>query len=250
FEMDLIVRGFASGKVPLPGEEVVQVSQTFRAAMMERAQRYGDTLPRQVSGHGADDVAHLAYLALPSVGYDYADGHLLGVAVAVPSGMDVQERAIVVQAVSTMTNLTSSERWSFALAPATQTLSQWGLNPRRWAPRDGATDWVSATPVMLDHFPKKSGKNTGIHRVAESLVRAGYPQPSEVEIVPSPPLTGGIHRPGTAEALRRRGGRPMVHCRVRFPVPVHGPVLAGRLRYLGVGLFVPDQKGETGGTDR
>lgn len=250
FETDLIVRGFASGKVPLPGEEVLQVAQTFRAAVMERAQRFCNTLPRQVSGHGADDVAHLAYLALPSVGYDHADGHLLGVAVAVPSGIDVQERAVVVQAVSTMTELTSSRRWSFPLSPATRTLSQWGLNPRRWAPRDGVTDWVSATPVMLDHFPKKSGKNTAVHRVAESLVHAGYPQPCEVEVVPAPPLPGGIQRPGMAEALRNRDRRPMVHCRVRFPAPVHGPVLAGRLRYLGVGLFVPDLKGETGGIDR
>jgi hypothetical protein len=31
----------------------------------------------------------------------------------------------------------------------------------------------------------------------------------------------------------------MVHARVRFHQPVIGPVLAGSMRYLGLGLFLP-----------
>lgn len=241
FERQLLMLGFSPGRVPFPGEDVLAVTEGFRAAVMSRIDEYMGIVPRQVSGHGADDACHVAYLALPWVGSSHADGHLLGVAAAIPSKMDVVDRMALVQAVSTMTRLSGRRLPATELRSPTQLAPLWGLNTNRWTSKRGATRWASVTPLMLDRFPK--GRNgTAEHRVAESIIRAGYPEPRTVELFPSPPVTGGITRPGSSAALRNRASRPMLHCKVTFPVPLHGPVLAGRLRYLGVGLFVPEQQ--------
>jgi hypothetical protein len=52
-------------------------------------------------------------------------------------------------------------------------------------------------------------------------------------------VTGGIWRPRHGTLPPGRPRRQMVHARVRFHQPVTGPVLAGSMRYLGLGLFLP-----------
>src|SRR5690606_3179823 len=110
----------------------------------------------------------------------------------------------------------------------------WGLVPERWtAGRRGASRWVSATPVMLDRFPKPRHDLTDI--VARSLVAAGYPEPQTVDVLPTTPVRGGVHRPRQATLPEGRPRRPFVHCRIEFATPIVGPVIAGSLRYLGSG---------------
>jgi CRISPR-associated protein Csb2 len=75
--------------------------------------------------------------------------------------------------------------------------------------------------------------------VARSLLIAGYPQPAEVETSAAPLMTGAVWRPRGGTLPPDRPHRRLVHARVRFAEPVTGPVLAGSMRYLGLGLFLP-----------
>ncbi|MGH8882026.1 MAG: type I-G CRISPR-associated protein Csb2, partial [Stackebrandtia sp.] len=86
------------------------------------------------------------------------------------------------------------------------------------------------------------GKATAEVRIAESVRRAGYPPPVEVEALPAPAVPGALYRPDFTFVKRDKLHRPMMHARIRFAAPVRGPVLAGALRYRGIGLFIPDIK--------
>lgn len=117
----------------------------------------------------------------------------------------------------------------------------WGLRPERWSGRaEGHTTWATVTPVMLDRYPRRS--LTAFQVVAKCLVTAGYPEPKTVEILPTSPVSGGVHKPARGSVRKGRPMHPMVHCRVEFPEPVVGPVIAGTLRYRGCGLFLPEQR--------
>jgi CRISPR-associated protein Csb2 len=75
--------------------------------------------------------------------------------------------------------------------------------------------------------------------VARSLTIAGYPRPAQVEVSAAPLAAGGVWRPRPGTLPAGRPYRRLVHARVAFAEPVTGPVLAGSMRYLGLGLFLP-----------
>ncbi len=229
--------------VPYAGSNLLRVTEALRSAVMSRVP---DPLPAAVSGHEADGVPHLAYLALPDVGHEHADGHLLGVAVALPDGMPEADRRTVVRALihddGGLRVLRVDRRTTVELEYHTARSGAWGLRPERWSgPPEGSTTWVTVSPVMLDRHPRRS--LTEFDVVAKCLVTAGYPEPDIVELLPGSPIVGGLLRPVRDSIPQGRPIRRMVHCRVEFPEPVAGPVVAGSLRYLGCGLFVPERGG-------
>ena len=230
---DFVVLRFSGGGVPLAGDAGLQVAENLRKAVMSRLP---DPIPAQVSGHGAGDRAHVAYLALPFVGHAKADGHLLGCAVAIPE-METAERRMLLKVLLELDTIPwrRDRKLDVEYAPDAP---EWTLTPERWTaePR-GKRTWVSATPVMLDRIPKRDQTLADI--IAASLMRAGYPEPAAVEMLAGSAVPGGIwHVPRLNGPARQP--RPLKHCRVTFPSPVTGPVLAGALRYRGIGLFVPE----------
>jgi CRISPR-associated protein Csb2 len=182
------------------------------------------------------------------VDHQHADGQILGVAIAVPHDLDPEAYATLWNKTvePPLEKLTLRRDHVLRLEPPGGAASSWGLNPERWtaADRGGARTWVTATPLMLDRYVKRSrGKDAVVTGIAESLVRAGYPEPAEVEFSPAPMIRGPIQRPRPGTIPPKRPRRPTVHVRVVFDEPVAGPVLAGSMRYLGLGLFVPTGKG-------
>jgi CRISPR-associated protein Csb2 len=109
------------------------------------------------------------------------------------------------------------------------------LSVERWV--GPARDWATVTPVVLDRFPRQ-GRSPRDELLA-SIANAGLPEPTEVQLLAGPPLAGAP--PGGA----MRGEVPpgmRVHARLRFEQPVRGPVLAGRGRFRGVGVFLPERQ--------
>ncbi|MER7006302.1 type I-U CRISPR-associated protein Csb2 [Dactylosporangium sp. NPDC000555] len=235
----LLVWGLRRPHVSVGGDDLLTVTGALRRAVMASV---ADPLPEQVSGHGADGRPHVAYLGLLDVDHRHAGGHLLGVAVAVPGDMpDASRRQLLrgvlgPQARQPLTYLQDGRgrRLELQYAP---TLGA-GLNPHRWSPPDGSTRWVTATPLMLDRYPGRRGDVATA--VAGCLVTAGYPEPVDVQPLPAPAAAGAPHRmrAGTLTSAPRR---PTLHCRITFPAPVRGPVVAGALRYFGGGLFIPER---------
>ena len=115
------------------------------------------------------------------------------------------------------------------------------LNLRRAGWTGPSRTWTSVTPVVLHHFPKKDGDVERI--VREAFVSALLPEPPEVRIDRISSVAGA----GRAMSLPpfTEGGanlcRYQIHMRVRFEEPVRGPVLVGRGRFRGYGLFRPGE---------
>lgn len=240
---DLLVWSLDPTLAPIGGDDVLTVTAALRRTVLSRV---AEPVPAPVSGHGADGRHHAAYLGLLNVGNRFADGHLLGVGVAVPQDLVAADRRALLRGVfgsngdNPISMVRTTRGRSVSLTYEPDSALRWGLREDRWRGTGGRGSrvWATATPVMLDRVPKRRDIEAG---VAASVVTAGYPEPAEVDVLPGPPVVGAVVRPRWGTLPRRPTRRPLVHCRIRFAAPVRGPVLAGSLRYLGCGLFVPEE---------
>jgi CRISPR-associated protein Csb2 len=231
---DLLVWAIERPVVRVGGDLVVSLTSAFRRAVLARI---GDGVPGQISGHTEPGRSHLAFVALPDVGHEHADGHLLGLALAIPRDMSDQDLTILLRAVLLGQPLKEVRFSTSRPLAVTYGADRSGLRPARWTAGQGDHDWVTVTPVMLDGHTRRGRDEAS--EVARSLAIAGYPEPAEVEISAHPMVTGGIWRPRPGTLPTDRPTRQMVHARVRFHQLVTGPVLVGSMRYLGLGLFLP-----------
>ena len=232
---DVVVFQFA-GLRP-EGRLAALFTQALRSAVLRGA---GDGAPAVLHGHGADGRPHVAFLALPNVGAEHADGHLLGLAVAVPDLPAEQRRAIVAAALSlrrpgeqSACDLPVRGIGTVELAYKPGLVRPWAVQPERW--REGSARWVSATPVVLDRYPKDGDIVAEVRRACWTV---GLPDPAEVRVGREPLLAGGV-RMRTDDLPEKLRGRLFRHVALTFECPVAGPVLLGAGRYLGVGLLAP-----------
>jgi CRISPR-associated protein Csb2 len=232
---DLLVWRLQRPVAQISGGQVAMLAGTLRRAVLSVVP---DPVPAQVSGHGVPDRRHVGFLALPDVGHEHADGHVLGLALAIPGDLPRADLSVLLKAVIPLAELRLPGGRILRLAYGSGDLR--GLRPEHWGgePGIGSREWVTATPVMLDGHLHR-GRRSESSEVARSLVIAGYPEPAEVEVSPAPLVRGGVWQPRPESLPQNRKHRRLVHARVTFPVPVAGPVLAGSMRYLGVGLFLP-----------
>lgn len=229
------------GGVAVSGDRLLTVTELLRRTVISRV---ADPVPPEVSGHGADTRPHLAYLALTDVGHRHADGHLLGVAVAVPTALSGDARLATLRGLlgdsgeDPIQELRGGADGLLALEDPGEPPRLWGLRPGRWTGvPEGARHWASVTPVMLDRYP---GRRDPAEVLADTIVTAGYPRPETVTLLEEPLPQAAVRMPRRGTLPAGRPHRPMVHCRIEFAEPVRGPVIAGALRYLGCGLLVPD----------
>lgn len=234
---DLLVWRIVRPVVRVGGDLVVSLASGLRRAVLSRVT---EPVPGQVSGHTNPGRPHVAFLALPDVGHEHADGHLLGLALALPRDMPEQDLTRLLRAVLLGDGLTEIRFSSGRQLAVDQRTDMSGLRPEHWMTRRGEREWTTATPVMLDGHTRRGRDEAS--EVARSLVIAGYPEPAEVEVSSAPFVAGGIWRPRAGSVPAGRPRRQMVHARVHFPEPVVGPVLAGSMRYLGLGLFLPTNR--------
>ena len=232
---ELMVWSLARPAVRIGGDQVVALASALRRAVISRVP---DPVPAQVSGHDAPGRPHVGFLALPDVGHEHADGHILGLALAVPRDLAPADLAQLVRAVlmDPLSKLRLSRDRVLGLQYGAD---RYGLRPARWAAvaHGGTRDWITATPLMLDGHLRRGRDDAS--EVARSLVIAGYPKPSDVEVSAAPLATGAVWRPRSGTLPSGRPHRRLVHARVSFAEPVTGPVIAGSMRYLGLGLFLP-----------
>ena len=204
------------------------LARAFRAAVMGLL---GDDAPACIHGH--DPAApHAAWLPLPDVGHDHARGRLRGLAVALPAGLPPQERALALAGLARLRQVHLPDGQVAHVAPVIEgpdTLV--ALRGQTW--RGPHTDWSTVTPVLLDRPPKRHRPNALEAAMRESMQMAGFPPALKVALSSLSDFTGA---PGVHELPTRV---PRFHVRLRFAQPVQGPVLAGRWRHFGVGLFRP-----------
>jgi len=240
---DLVVLRFTDRRPP-SGSQTATFAAALRSMVMRQTR---DPLPPALHGHGFDGNPHVAYLGLPVCGSPHSDGHLVGLAVAVP-GMDEAERRRILRGIlgpevdGTVQLTVPGYRSPFELKyrpderlPRSATVSHWSRSSRQW---------VTATPIVLDRYPKNGDL---AEAVLESVVNAGFPEPDEVEVSREAMTTGGV-RLTPRDLPRRSRGRLYCHARLTFGQKVEGPVLVGAGRYFGIGLLQPERRLE-GGAD-
>lgn len=224
------------------GDQTVALASSLRKAVMSRVP---EPVPPQVSGHTEPGRQHVAFLALPDVGHRHADGHVLGLALAIPRGLPQPHMTVLLRALIVEPGLTKVCIPGGRVLAVRYGADRSGIRPMRWSSSNGGgeREWVTVTPMMLDGHTRR-GRDEA-REVARALVIAGYPRPAEVDVSAAPMVAGGVWRPRTGTMPSGRPHRQLVHAQVRFDEPVIGPVLAGSMRYLGLGLFRPVARDES-----
>ena len=218
-----------------PIESALTMSKALRAALMSIAEEH-NAMTGLISGHERNP--HCAYVPLPLIGSAYADGRIMGIAVVLPKDSSPEERRKVLIACESLKEINLKEvlgHWTVELANAD--LDGGTLRTSTWT--RAATRWATASPILLDRFPKPKGP-TVEDLIATSCQRVGLPAPVSIEHGPYPFLTGS--QPVPAFRLQRKPGeraRWGVHAVLTFPEKVRGPMLLGAGRYFGLGLLQP-----------
>lgn len=234
---DLVILRFV-GQRP-PGNVVARFTEALRSKVMQQTK---EPLPSALHGHGLPGVPHVAYLGMPFAGYEYADGQLMALAVAIP-GLERDKRRSILRGILG----TNPEGEISLYVPGFPGKYQLQYAPDAPLPKSATVErwvspsriWVSVTPLVLDRFPKDRDISGA---VTASFIQAGLPKPCNVQVSRSP-MTPGALSLSPRELPKRCRGRLYTHARVTFDQPLRGPVLAGAGRYFGVGLFAPEPDG-------
>jgi CRISPR-associated protein Csb2 len=234
-------------------EATLQLTSALRDAAMKAA---GDNVPEWLSGHQRDGrpttKPHAAFFPLPFVGAKHADGHILGLAIAIPRTREIDNESrhdAIRRAIGPLLfddaghertiRLWRGNVWNWRLHREKREYPPLALRAATWT--GPGTEWASVTPVVLHHYPKRNRENDVERIVLEAFASAGLPEPSELRAQPVSLFTGAGHARSMPQFTE--GGaslcRYQVHVVVKFPCPVQGPVLIGRGRFRGYGLLRP-----------
>jgi CRISPR-associated protein Csb2 len=252
FDRDLIILTKEDGRA-LGLETTLQLTSALRNAAMKAA---GEDIPEWLSGHQANGdptlKPHAAFFPLPFVGAKYADGHVMGLAIAIPRGLDGrgQSKVAVLRRVigpllfretgaDRIIRLWRSNTWEWRLEREKRDYPPVTLRVKTWT--GPSREWASVTPVVLHHYPKRNREDDVRRILLQAFESAGLPQPAQMRVQPVSIFEGAGHARSMPEFTDGAENlcRYQVHIIVEFPVLVQGPVLVGRGRYRGYGILRP-----------
>lgn len=266
---DWIVFELEPGYRQLPMTRTVELARVLRESVLSHAP---DPLPEGVCGHRPDGTPtgspHIAFLALPNVGHEHADGRIMGLAVALPHGLDAAARDATLRGIRSWElerergdrplELTMGRGGIVEMRRRQPPFALVSLRPRVWA--RPSRWWASATPVALPTHPGHLRRGSPAARakawaraeeaVAKSCEHVGLPRPVGVRVSLVSSLIGS--RPANDFPVFRQGRgagggvvRRLVHASVEFAEPVGGPLVLGSGRFLGLGLMRPVDEAAT-----
>ena len=237
------------------------IADALRKLLMKR---FGEDAPEWLSGHAEDDsvskAPRPAYLPLGFVDHDHADGHLLGLAIAVPNEFS-RDNAVTLLDLLTGTRFGEEDGVPYLsleirnprfgndvigtleleLEERPERSRQQTLQSRNWI--GPARQWKTVTPIVLPQFPRRGLSIEDV--VAKACLQSGYPEPVSI-LASLDPQLGGVPHARSFHVKPRPGRppRPLFHADIVFPVPVRGPVLIGAGRYAGYGICRPPMNQE------
>jgi len=258
FSTDWVLFERVGGSRPV-ASRTTDVARALRSALIEI--HGNQDLPATLSGHaesGPTEQPHVAFVPLPFVGNEYADGGLMGCALVLPRELAQNDRELLLRLVAKWEKERSNQQGNLTLAGGTlppfivrrvDLSAKAALDPTRWC--RVSIRFVTATPIALDKNPGKLRSNQdgtaskaaleAQQSISEACMRVVGVRPSSVEVSLAPLLPGAQHvraflpwpgRPGRTPRVR-------VHADIRFEAPVRGPLLLGAGRYFGLGLCLP-----------
>ena len=216
-------------------DSAAYLGRAVRRAVMSQL---GDSAPPEVHGHAGG--LHVGWLPLPDVGHPFASGRIIGLGIALPREISTQKRNQILGSLGSLEGVQLPDgRTAKLVFPAPSEKVPIALIERTWT--QASKLWATVTPVVLDRPPKRSSEERLCKAMIHSITNAGFPYPEDVSISTHSQFRGSP----PAFSVPSPDRKPRFHARVRFGVPVNGPVVAGRLRYFGIGLFrpIPESKG-------
>jgi len=251
FDSNLIVM-FLSGK-KLDLHSTLKLTETIRGALLSGCP---EPIPEWISGHRPDGSRaldpHLAMLPLPFVEHEHADGHIMGVAFALPREVSPNEAGAVLEpwfrdayGLPRPINIFAGQWLECTMEIETRESPPWNLRPNTWT--RASRQWASVTPVVLDkHFDGKDKWEKAAEVVKDACERIGLPRPETVLLHPVSLVEGAPHSREFPPIRRKKDGGRMHHCHavIVFREPVIGPVMVGAGRFRGYGLCRPMDRRE------
>ena len=253
---------FADEGGPVPDIRAVpMVARKLRDALMGAYQRaFQSAPPSWLSGHADDGTPlaspHAAFIPMADLGWDYAQGRMMGLAIVLPRGGNTRELYGSIQQLCAQNERrTGSVELHYGgaapwiLRPQGIETSRASLAPARWV--QGSRLWATATPIVLDRHPKKRNPEERAKELHDLIARAceniGLPSPTYTScsavsaIRGGPPAQVGSHAPQwqrwrMPDSLQNRY---LTHAIVGFDHHVTGPLILGAGRYVGLGLCLP-----------
>lgn len=256
--IDWVLLERVGGSRPL-ASRTTDLARALRSGLIEV--HGNQDLPATLSGHaenGPTEQSHVAFVPLPFVGHEHADGALMGCALVLPRELPRDDRELLLRLVAKWEKERGNDRGELTLAGGTlppfhirrvDVSDKAALDPMRWS-RSSAR-FITATPIALDKNPGNLRSNQeGTARkaaleaqycIADACLRTVGTRPVSVEVSLAPLLSGAQHVREFLPWPGRSGRTPRVrvHADIRFEQRVRGPLLLGAGRYFGLGLCLP-----------
>jgi len=255
---DWVIFERVGGSRPV-ASRATDLARALRGALIEV---HGDQdLPSTLSGHtanGPTQQPHVAFVPLPFVGHEHADGALMGCALVLPRELPRSDREVLLRLVAQWEKERANDRGNLTLAGGTlppfhvrrvEVSAKVGLDPTRWS--RASTRFITATPIALNKNPGNLRSNlNGTARkaaleaqqsISDACQHVVGVRPISVEVSLAPLLPGAQHVRAFLPWPGRTGRTPRVrvHADIQFAEPVRGPLLLGAGRYFGLGLCLP-----------
>jgi CRISPR-associated protein Csb2 len=252
FSPHLLVFGLRSQSGPflaLGLQATLTLTRRWREALLSHADGLPVEVREALSGHRATgeplETPHLAFVPLAFVGHPHADGHLMGMAVALPRELDSLQRRYILQVLGKVRELKLGALGVWDLVPVIADAPLWNLRPDTWTSHPhGSTHWASVTPIAFDRHPKAKDPAAYQWEAAELIASAcnsiGLPRPQQVVVTGVSAHLGAPPSYAFPRLTRKDGSeRRHAHAVLIFREPVVGPVLLGAGRYRGYGVCRP-----------
>ena len=221
----------------------------------------GSAAPSWLTGHEPDGSStskpHIAFVPLPFIDSEYADGHVLGLGMFLPRDLSDEDKSdeladfLVDDLLEPRRHkLTLGNNGIWELQREDRTKPPAALTPETWT--QPSRVWATVTPVVLDRHPKTNrqkdlaGWRSEVSAiVCRSCQHIGLPAPSTIRIEKHSFLKGvPSSRPGRTgfPLMAHSDGktrRIQTHVRLEFDQLVQGPVILGAGRFRGYGFCKP-----------
>ncbi len=248
FDTNLIILAIKNRRISLPA--TLRVIHSLRGTVMAHCAKQPP--PEWLSGHRPDGspstVPHMAFIPLPFVGSQHADGRIMGTALVLPTYLDQKEATCCLDnflydsatGLSREHKLFADQLFEMSVALETRESPPKNLQACTWT--RPSSRWASVTPVVLDrHFAGTDRWRLASESVKDACERVGLPRPQEVRLIPVSLIEGVPPARQYPQLRRKNDGGPMVHSHavITFENPVSGPVIVGAGRFRGYGLCRP-----------
>jgi CRISPR-associated protein Csb2 len=214
---------------------------------------------------------HAAYFPLCNVGFDYSNGNILGLGIALPKCSDFKECESVLSKIPSHDLYWGEFHWKLEPIPNEDT--SYTLKSKTW--KGPSRRWTTVTPIEVHNIYRKQDKRTAwqfkmsqeiqgigerwaelrgrlldgtashfdeyIAYILNNCKQLKLPLVEDIVVDFAPYLNGSLHVKSfvTRNQLRSQTSGHLIHCTIIFSTKVEGPLSIGRGRNFGIGVMKP-----------